>query len=417
MILLESTALVLLIVFLIYTIRHFVFVFSSISNKVEDVDFDPNYSPFVSILIPCHNEEAVIGGTLRGLLAQDYPKNKLEIIVINDASIDATGVICDEISKNTPQVKVVHRSKGGNGKSAALNSVLRSIMGEIVLCFDADYVPCSSDLIRRLIRHFKDPKVGAVQGNVVVFNKNENIITRMVYLERVGGYEIELRARGLLNIPAQYGGTVGGFRRNVLEEIGFWSTIGLASLTEDTESTFKAILKGYKIKYDVTAECYEEAVSSIKRYYHQRKRWATGHQACFFKYWKIVLKSKMPIATKIDSIIVLGFYFVPLFSFLALILTAVNQFEPIRIMQNTLVWWGILLWMFGTVGNLAPVTSILTGLWLKKDFKSCIFVIFLPFMYLVNVIISINALYINLTKKEFVWVKTKKEGYISTAPD
>jgi len=409
---LEGLALLCLMVFLSFTIRHLLFIFKSISEDAAGDELNEGFTPSVSVLIPAHNEKNVIGKTLEAMLNQDYPDDKLEIIVIDDASTDGTGAICDRFSRDNDQMKVVHRLHGGNGKPDALNEGIKVATGEVILVFDADYVPCTPMLIRRLVRHFKDPKIGAVQGNVLVWNKKENLITRLVYLERIGGFEIEFRGKGLFSIPVQFGGTVGGFRRTVLEEIGYWNTEGLSSLTEDTEATIRTILSGYGIKYDVTAYCYEEAVDSLKKYYHQRRRWATGHQACFFKYVIDVLRAGMPLSTKIDTLFVLNYYFIPVLVLVAIFLTAVDYFWiPVKLIHNPIWWWGILLWLAGGFGNLAPLISVQTGLWLKKDLRSTIYVTALPFINILNILIALAALFTNLTHTDLQWAKTKKEGY------
>ena len=106
------------------------------------------------------------------------------------------------------------RGKGGKGKAAACNEGFSKSRGEILLCFDADYYP-TRDIVEKLASKFVDPTVGAVQGRVVVLNEPQNIVTRLVALERIGGYRVDQEARDALKLIAQYGGTVGGFRSSL----------------------------------------------------------------------------------------------------------------------------------------------------------------------------------------------------------
>lgn len=128
-----------------------------------------------------------------------------------------------------------------------------------------------------------------VQGRVIVLNEPQNIVTRLVALERTGGYRIDQQAREERGLIPQFGGTAGCIRRKLLELLGGWAEDTLA---EDTELTFRVYLAGYKVRYANEAECYEEAVESWRAYWKQRYRWAKGHMKCAFKHMPNVLKSK-----------------------------------------------------------------------------------------------------------------------------
>ncbi len=257
---------------LAYIVRHYIFTVTVLrragKNGKSDRPAALGFEPSVSILIPAHNEEKVIGRLLERLTELTYPKDKLQVIVVDDASSDKTGAIADEYGRKYPFIEVMHRGKdkGGKGKSAACNEGFSKSKGEILLCFDADYYP-TRDIVEKLAGKFVDPVVGAVQGRVVVLNEPQNIVTRLVALERIGGYRVDQEARDALNLIAQYGGTVGGFRSSLLKSLGGWDE---SILAEDTDLTLRVYLAGYKIRYDVNAECYEEAVDNWKDYRRQR---------------------------------------------------------------------------------------------------------------------------------------------------
>ena len=127
-----------------YLVRHYIFTITVLRrSKIDKVQRDSekvSYEPTVSILIPAHNEQEVIGKLLEKTVNLSYPESKLEVIVIDDASTDNTGKIAAEYAKSSRNIKVFHRDKiiGGKGKAAALNAALKHTTGEIVLCFDAD---------------------------------------------------------------------------------------------------------------------------------------------------------------------------------------------------------------------------------------------------------------------------------------
>ena len=146
-----------------------------------------------------------------------------------------------------------------------------------------------------------------------MLNEPQNIVTRLLALERIGGYRVDQEARDSLGLITQFGGTVRRFRRTVLESIGGWDENILA---EDTDLTFRFYLAGYKIKYVADAEYYEEAVESWRAYWRQQYRWAKGHMQCAFKHWLSVLKNrKLKLKEKIDGLLLLNVYFFPSSSF------------------------------------------------------------------------------------------------------
>ena len=138
------------------------------------------------------------------LIAQ---KGKISGIVIDDASTDRTYEITKEFTKNYPFIMVIKRRKndGGKGKPEALNSGLKYVHGDIIYCFDADYWP-QLDIVEKLTIHFRDPKVGAVQGRVTVLNEPSSLVTRLIALERIGGYRVDQFARNQLGLIPQFGG-------------------------------------------------------------------------------------------------------------------------------------------------------------------------------------------------------------------
>jgi len=216
--LLEVFFLCLIGLMLAYLVRHYIFTMTVLRKAncplaAKETPQKLRYEPSITVLIPACNEEKVIGNILGRLTEMTYPQNKLQIIVINDASVDGTAQIASEYAAKHPNINVVNRDRsvGGKGKSAAMNHGFKKATGEITLCFDADYYP-PKNLLERLVNAFVDPKVGAVQGRVVVLNEPQNVLTRLVALERVGGYRVDQEARETLGLIAQFGGTYPNWR-------------------------------------------------------------------------------------------------------------------------------------------------------------------------------------------------------------
>ena len=147
MILVLNLIFVLLAMFMVaYLARHYIFTLTALyhhKGQPHHTPHDTTYQPTVSVLIPARNEEKVIGRILTRMTELTYPKEKLEVIVIDDASTDQTSEIAEEFTTKHEYIKVVHRSleDGGKGKPTALNHGLKYGTGEIVCCFDADYYP------------------------------------------------------------------------------------------------------------------------------------------------------------------------------------------------------------------------------------------------------------------------------------
>ncbi len=416
-IVLECLFISLTALMIVYMVRHYLFTLAVLrhTNKPpHEADRQQKFEPTVSILIPARDEEKVIGRLLQRLTELTYPKEKIQVVIVDDASSDGTGEIADAFAKEHANFQVLHRNKmeGGKGKTAAMNAGLAHSTGEILLCFDADYYP-QKNIMEKLTKPFADPKVGAVQGRVVVLNEPQNLITRLVALERIGGYRVDQEARGKLGLIAQFGGTVGGFRRSLLESLGRWDEHILA---EDTDLTFRVHLAGYRVRYVGDAECYEEAVDSLGKYWSQRYRWARGHMQCCFKHSVNVLRSrKLKFWEKIDGLLLLNVYFMPI-----LVLLSMAVGIPLLILGDSTLpiwafWVAVPVAMYSFVGNFAPFFEVGIGAYLDGRKRIQWLTPLLLFTFVYNIPICLKAfldlLAAKLRRKDGnAWVKTSHLG-------
>ena len=293
------------------TLRHVAFTCSRLLRR-QRPSFGDAYDeelPSVTVLMPMHNEAKVAAYALDAVLASDYPAQRLEIIPIDDHSDDATAEILASYAARDPRVRPIAVLNGNRrGKANALNAALPHATSEIVLVFDADYTP-GKGLIRRLAMAFADPQVGAVMGRVVPRNTNRSLVTRLLSMERAGGYQVDQQARYNMNLMPQYGGTVGGFRRRVLAEIGGFDPLGLA---EDTELTVNLYERGWKIAYDNRAECYEEVPETWAARFTQLRRWSRGHNRVLFGHLvRVLFAGKLTLWQRADAAFLLLSYLIP----------------------------------------------------------------------------------------------------------
>ncbi len=254
-----------------------------------------NYKPFVSIMIPCHNEESVIEHTVQNVLNIDY-KN-FEIILIDDRSSDNTAEVIRDIAKRYENIKTMVRTpEAFPGKSAVLNDAMVLAKGEAILVFDAD-ATVESDFLSKLIPELEPKDVGAVQARKVIRNKNYNILTRcqnneytmdthfQVGRDSVKG-AVELRGNGEL------------IKREALEDIGGWNNF---TITDDLDMSTRLHLKGWDIRFCHEAIVYEEGVIYVWPLYRQRRRWLEGTIRRYLEYFDQVLFSKkMSLRASLD---------------------------------------------------------------------------------------------------------------------
>jgi len=226
-------------------------------------------APAVSVIVPAYNEEAVIASALRSLLELDYPA--YEVIVVDDGSTDATAARAAALAGDYGRatIRVVTRPNGG--KASALNAGIALARSDYVLCMDADS-RLSRDALRVAMRHFRDPRVGAVAGNVKVVNRG-TMWTALQALEYIEGLNMARRAQGFLRVVNIVPGPIGVFRREALIGIGGYDTDTFA---EDADLTLKILTAGWQITYEDRAVAWTEAPERLRELIKQRYRWTRG---------------------------------------------------------------------------------------------------------------------------------------------
>lgn len=233
-----------------------------------------SYRPRVSVVVPAYNEAAVLEGSVRSVLASRY-KN-LDVVIVDDGSSDDTYRVARKLASRSRRVKALHQRN--RGKAAALNKGIRNSKGEIVICIDADTIFTAST-VWRLVRHFHDPKVGAVAGYVRAGNVR-NWLTRWQAMEFIIGITLERSAQSYMNAVMVVPGACGAWRREALAKAGNFSA---RTLAEDCDVALSVRRDGYIIKQDSTAVSYTECPLTLGDLAKQRFRWIFGN---IQSYWK-----------------------------------------------------------------------------------------------------------------------------------
>lgn len=237
------------------------------------------YAPRVAVVIPAWNEELVIGTTIDRLLKLEYPRDRLRICVVDDASTDGTAAVVQHWAAEHPGV-VVHmrRERGGEGKAHTLNHGIRQLLQddwmEALLIMDADVV-YRPESLRKMTRHLADPDVGAVTAYVREGSADKNAVTRFIAFEYVLAQIASRRAQSVIGAVACLAGGAQLHSRENIEALG--GAVDTSTLAEDTVTTFETQLRGRKVVFDPHAVVLAEEPGSLDALWKQRLRWGRGN--------------------------------------------------------------------------------------------------------------------------------------------
>ncbi|RLE83425.1 MAG: glycosyl transferase, partial [Thermoprotei archaeon] len=241
--------------------------------ELQEKRLSIKYYPSLTVIVPAYNEEKVIARTIEALLDAEYPDK--EIIVVDDGSTDGTLNIALRYEKLG--VKVLHKENGG--KYSALNYGLRAARGDIVVVVDADTI-VGRKALKAMAMKFREPDVAAVCGNIKVLNR-VNWLTKCQALEYVLGINIVRRALSNFGAVPVVPGSLGAFRRSVLETVGFYDK---DTVVEDFDVTIKVLKAGRSIQASSEALAYTEAPQTFRDFYKQRMRWYGGNLQTIIKH-------------------------------------------------------------------------------------------------------------------------------------
>lgn len=235
--------------------------------------------PSVTVQIPLRNERFVARRALLAAAALDWPRDRLEVQVLDDSDDDTRDIVDNTAAELTAAghaVTVLRRTRRSGYKAGALDDALPKARGEFIAILDADFVP-PADFLRRLVVHFcDDPRLAFVQGRWSFLNEDENLLTRLQALILHGLMLVEqpyLTARGR---PIQFNGTGGIWRRHVLVEAGGFRGGGSASVTEDMDLSYRACLLGYRGKQLPEVAVPTELPATMAAFRIQQQRWVRG---------------------------------------------------------------------------------------------------------------------------------------------
>lgn len=396
--------LLITILYLAYFVRHLFFAFSALATARADLAapvIEPPYWPAVSVLVSCHNEQAVVQELTRALGQLDYPPGLLEVIIVDDGSADRTGELLQAWAA-TGAGRCIRRPAGSpGGKSGALNAALEHVTGDIVVVFDADHRP-HADVLRRLVRHFTDPTVAAAQGRCVIDNAADSRLAHLVAIDYTAGYLVnEYGRQAVFGLPA-YGGANCAVRTSALRALGGWHPM---TVTEDTDLTLRLLLGGYRVRYDVTAVDEEEGVVTLGAYWRQRYRWSRGHQQVWRDFHpKVWASPHLSLMQKVETTMFLFGFHLPVVSAFSFVILA---FSLGGVAQQPL--GPLSLPVFSLLTLLGPLLELGAGLLLSgaPGSEARYLVFFLP-LFFVSIALCTKSWIDATCGRDYRWVKTSR---------
>ena len=278
------------------------------SKKVKDHSpkFDlsnPNEIPYITIQLPVYNEMYVMERLLDNIAEIDYPKDKLEIQVLDDSNDETTETTLKQIQKLQAtglDIKQITRTNRKGFKAGALKAGLVTAKGSIIAIFDSDFLP-QKDWLKRTVPYFKDKRIGVVQTRWGHINRNYSILTRIQAFALDAHFTLEQVGRNSKGHFINFNGTAGLWRKTCIIDAGNWEG---DTLTEDLDLSYRAQLKNWKFKYLEHVETPAELPIVISAARSQQFRWNKGGAENFRKMLGSVVKSKnISAKTKVHGLL------------------------------------------------------------------------------------------------------------------
>ncbi len=409
MIVFDIITTVLLAVLLFWTVYNGSIIYIGVRGKRKQVAASTENHiaefPKFSIIVPTKNEESVIRRCLDGILNMDYPKDKMQIIVVDGKSVDNTFKICSEFEERYPENIKVICEKTVKGKPAALNLALQYVNGEIIGTFDADSLP-EKDVLTKVASHLSDKKLVAVQGRTTSSNEKTNALTRVIAMEEKAWFQALLTGREKLQLFIPLNGTCQFVRTSIVKELGGWDE---NSLTEDVELALRLVEKKHLVKYAPDVCSGQETPSTIRPLFKQRVRWYRGYMETAIKYGRLLdnlnkrtidaeISMAGPFMMVVSLLSYINWFFVALF---------LSQSNPV-------------LNFTGLVIALTAVSLVSIGIGLAASEKPIKpkNILWIPFIYiywLAQMFIAGWAFLKLIFRTKRDWTKTAKQG--STGPN
>jgi cellulose synthase/poly-beta-1,6-N-acetylglucosamine synthase-like glycosyltransferase len=328
MIVIEILYLLCIVLLSLYGLNNLVLVWLYLRHRDDQTPSPPVPTewPHVTAQLPIYNELHIVERLLAAVGALDYPRDRLEIQVLDDSTDETTVIAAQAVNRLQEEgIDVVHvtRKERTDYKAGALAAGLADAKAGLIAVFDADFVP-PADFLRRVVPHFADPEVGCIQTRWGHLNQDYSPLTRAQALGVDGHFVVEQTARSRAGLFLNFNGTAGVWRRDCIEDAGGWRG---DTLTEDLDLSYRAQLEGWRIVYlpeiVVPAELPVQ-ISALKR---QQARWAQGSIETALRLVGPLAHSRQPWTVKLEGLVHLTGYLVHPLMLLTVLLTLPMSFS------------------------------------------------------------------------------------------
>jgi cellulose synthase/poly-beta-1,6-N-acetylglucosamine synthase-like glycosyltransferase len=257
--------------------------------------------PNVTVQLPIFNEQFVIDRLIEAVCTMEYPREKLEIQVLDDSTDETQAVAAGTVERYAVlghPIVYIHRTNRHGYKAGALDAGLKVAKGEYVAIFDADFVP-PPDWLMKVIHHFAEPEIGMVQTRWTHMNRDYSMLTQIEAILLDGHFVLEHGARARTGDFFNFNGTAGMWRIQAIADGGGWQH---DTLTEDTDLSYRSQLAGWKFKYLPDIECPSELPIEMTAFKTQQARWAKGLIQTSIKVLPLMFKSDVPRRIKVEAV-------------------------------------------------------------------------------------------------------------------
>jgi cellulose synthase/poly-beta-1,6-N-acetylglucosamine synthase-like glycosyltransferase len=308
---------------------HLVYLFWRHRNNLVEPPTEFRELPLVTMQLPMFNELYVAERLLESIARLDYPKDKLELQVLDDSTDETTEIVAKKVAELKAEgFDIVHlRREDRHGfKAGALEHGMKTARGDFLMVFDADFVP-TPEILKGLIHHFTDPMVGMVQARWDHLNRDYSMLTRAQSLMLDGHFVIEHIARNRSGRFFNFNGTAGIWRKTAIIDAGGWQH---DTITEDMDLSFRAQIRGWKFIYVPDAVAPAEVPCEMNSFKGQQFRWAKGSAQTTKKLLPMVLKADLPWRIKLEAV----FHLTNNFAYLFLVALACLQLPNMLMRRN-----------------------------------------------------------------------------------
>lgn len=312
---------------------------------------NPTEWPHVTVQTPMFNEKFVAARIIDAVAAFDYPKDKLQIQVIDDSNDESVAIAAERVAYYKSlgfDITHVRRTKRGGYKAGALADAMPAVKGDFIAIFDADFIP-HPDFLKRSLPEFSNKKVGLVQSRWTYLNTGKNKLTRLQTMMLDAHFGIEQVTRFCKGTFFNFNGTAGIWRKETIDDAGGWRS---DTLTEDTDLSYRAQIKGWKFIYRPDIGCPSEIPEKMNAFKVQQHRWAKGAIEVMRKLLPTVWAAKIPLKAKLEA----TFHLTANLSYLLMLLDSLFFLLPsVHIREqmgpSPLVWLDLPIFAFASLSH------------------------------------------------------------------